>query len=127
MKRIFVTLIAFCATFTCFSQTQKNKYSLVLENASIVNVTTGKITYKRLLAISGDTIKVIADTKKVKQYKADRYIDLADKYVLPGFWDMHVHFRGGDGLIQANKDLLPLFLSYGITTCLLYTSDAADE
>lgn len=116
MKRIFVTLIAFCVTCICFSQTQKNKYSLVLENASIVNVTTGKITYKRLLAISGDTIKAIDDTKTVKQYKADRYIDLADKYVLPGFWDMHVHFRGGDGLIQANKDFLPLFLSYGITT-----------
>ena len=115
MKIIFVTLIAFCVICTCFSQTQKNKYSLVLENASIVNVTTGKITYKRLLAISGDTIKAIDDTKKVKQYKAGRYIDLAGKYIMPGLWDMHVYFRGGDDLIQANKDLLPLFLSYGIT------------
>ena len=116
MKIIFLTLIAFCVTCTCFSQTQKNNYSLVLENASVVNVSTGKITYKRLLAISGDTIKAIDDTKKVKQYKADRYIDVAGKYVMPGLWDMHVHFRGGDNLIQANKDLLPLFLSHGITT-----------
>ncbi|MGB4398468.1 MAG: amidohydrolase family protein [Daejeonella sp.] len=116
MKIIFLTLIALSVSCTCFSQTQTNTYSLVLENASVVNVTTGKIAYKRLIAISGDTIKAIDDTKKVKQYKADRYIDLSGKYVMPGLWDMHVHFRGGDGLIQANKDLLPLFLSYGITT-----------
>jgi len=116
MKKIFLSFIALCITFPGFSQDQKNNYSLVLENASVVNVSTGKITYKRLLAISGDTIKAIDDTKKVKQYRADRYIDLAGKYVMPGLWDMHVHFRGGEGLIQANKDLLPLFLSYGITT-----------
>ncbi|WP_411274869.1 amidohydrolase family protein [Daejeonella sp.] len=116
MKKILLSLIVFCITWACFSQTQKNTYSLVLENASVVNVSTGKITYNRLLAISSDTIKAIDDTKNIKQYKADRYINLAGKFVMPGLWDMHVHFRGGEGLIQANKDLLPLFLSYGITT-----------
>src|SRR5690606_30896955 len=35
---------------------------------------------------------------------------------MPGLWDMHVHFRGGDSLIEENKEFLPLFLAYGITT-----------
>ena len=36
--------------------------------------------------------------------------------MLPGFWDNHVHFRGGDSLIDANKNFLKLFLANGITT-----------
>ncbi|QNP51064.1 hypothetical protein H9L05_13170 [Hymenobacter qilianensis] len=29
---------------------------------------------------------------------------------------MHVHFRGGDTLTEANKNLLPLYMAHGITT-----------
>lgn len=47
---------------------------------------------------------------------AVKYVNAQRKYVLPGLWDMHVHFRGGDTLINENKALLPLFLFYGVTT-----------
>ena len=116
MKKIIFGLTICCFACTCFCQVKKNKYTIVITNASIVDVTNNKIIPHRLIAISGDTIKAIDDIKKVKQYTADRYIDIADKYVLPGLWDMHVHFRGGDSLAEANKKLLPLFLFYGITT-----------
>jgi hypothetical protein len=48
--------------------------------------------------------------------KATHTIDATDKYALPGFWDNHVHFRGGDSLVAANKNFLKLFLANGITT-----------
>ena len=35
---------------------------------------------------------------------------------MPGLWDMHVHFGGGPELIEENKDLLPLYVAYGVTT-----------
>ena len=116
MKKILSGLIICCLACSCFSQSQKNKYTIIITNASIVDVANNKIIPHRLIAISGDTIKAIDDTKKLKQYNADRYIDIAGKYILPGLWDMHVHFRGGDSLAEANKNLLPLFLFYGITT-----------
>lgn len=50
------------------------------------------------------------------KYEALEILDAQNKYVMPGLWDMHVRFRGGDSLIQENKDLLPLFLAYGVTT-----------
>ena len=34
---------------------------------------------------------------------------------MPALWDMHVHFGGGDSLIQENKDLLNLYVAMGIT------------
>ena len=35
---------------------------------------------------------------------------------MPGLWDNHVHFGGGEALIDENRNLLPLYLAHGITT-----------
>ena len=51
-----------------------------------------------------------------ENYEAKNTIDAENKYVMPGLWDMHVHFRGGDSLVKENKELLSLFLAYGVTT-----------
>lgn len=115
MKR----LVAICLTLGLFhpgfAQTAK-KYSLVITNANIVDVASGKVLKNKLLAISGDTVKAVDDTKNASRYKADRSYDAMGKYVMPGLWDMHIHLRGGDSTIEANKALLPLFLAYGVTT-----------
>src|ERR1700743_1111635 len=127
MKLIFPLCLALVLFHVGFSQsasqttarqpqTAGKKFSLVITNVNIVNPTTGIITRNRLLAISGNTIKAVDDTKMAAKYKADRYVDAKGKYAIPGLWDMHVHFRGGDNLIAANKALLPLFLANGITT-----------
>ncbi|HEY4289270.1 MAG TPA: amidohydrolase family protein [Puia sp.] len=117
MKIIFSICLTIGLFHIGFSQnTTERKFTVVITNLNIIDVTTGKVAANRLLAISGDTIKAVDDTKKVAKYKADRYVDAKGKYAMPGLWDMHVHFRGGDSLIEANKDLLPLFLANGITT-----------
>ncbi|HEY4335938.1 MAG TPA: amidohydrolase family protein [Puia sp.] len=116
MKKIILIGLALSIWQAGFSQTAVKKYTLVIRNANVVDVATGKIIRNQLLAISGDTIKAVDDTKNVAKYKADRQVDAAGKYVMPGLWDMHIHLRGGDSTIEANKALLPLFLAYGVTT-----------
>src|SRR5258708_7869764 len=116
MKRIIFTCLTLGVLQFGFSQTTGKKFSLVITNANIVDVRSGKVFRDRLLAISGDTIKAVDDTKMAARYKADRTINAMGKYLMPGLWDMHVHFRGGDSMIDANKALLPLFLAYGVTT-----------
>jgi imidazolonepropionase-like amidohydrolase len=116
MKNIFLTCVALWIWQICLPQRPQNKYTLVITNANVVDVEHDKVIPNRLLAISGNTIQTVDDTKKQNQYKAVQYLDAQNKYVLPGLWDMHVHFRGGDTLVNENKALLPLFLAYGITT-----------
>jgi len=99
-----------------FTQSNFKTFTLVITNASIIDPASGRLIKNQLLAISGDTIKAVDDTKAASKYKADQYFDAKGKYVMPGLWDMHVHFRGGDSTIEANKALLPLFLAYGVTT-----------
>ena len=116
MKRLFLLSLALVTVLAGFSQPSAKRFTLVITNVNIIDVPTGKVVQNRLLAISGDTIKAVDDTKMAAKYKADRYVDARGKYAMPGLWDMHVHFRGGDSLIGANKALLPLFLANGITT-----------
>ena len=49
-------------------------------------------------------------------YAAKQYVNGNGRYLIPGLWDMHVHFRGGDSLAAANKKSLTLYLAHGITT-----------
>jgi adenine deaminase len=81
MKRILFSLIAFCLTCICYSQVQKNKYSIVISNANIVDVINNKVIPHQLLAISGNTIAAIDDASKEKTYKARQYVNAENKYI----------------------------------------------
>ena len=62
------------------------KAELVLKNAKIVNVFTGEI-------IKGDIAIDRGVIVGIGQYQGDMEIDLAGKYVAPGFIDSHVHIE----------------------------------
>lgn len=105
-----VFLISACTT------AKKEAFDLLILNASIVDVKTGNILPEKLIGISKDTIRLIDDMSNSDMFEANQSLDAKGKYIMPGLWDTHVHFRGGDTLINENKDLLPLYLAYGITT-----------
>ncbi|QDA61059.1 amidohydrolase family protein [Hymenobacter jejuensis] len=90
-------------------------YDLVISHVNVIDVVTGQVRPDQMVALRGDAIAVV-EKAGAKPYAAKRTLDGRGKYLLPGLWDMHVHFRGGDSLIQANQNLLPLFLAHGITT-----------
>ena len=92
------------------------KFDILVTNTSILDINTGEISEGNLIGITNDTIKLVTNTYQENQFEAITKIDAENKFVMPGLWDMHVHFRGGDTLSNKNKNLLPLFLAYGITT-----------
>ncbi len=98
------------------AQNSKLRYDVVVHSVNIVNTYSGKVTESQSIAIRGDSIVAIADSKSAGKWKAKKHLRAAGKYVIPGLWDMHVHFGGGDTLIDENKNLLPLFIANGITT-----------
>jgi len=95
---------------------EKPVLDLLLSNASIVDIETNSILKNRIIGIRNDTIRFVGIQNEDPLPKAKQIIDLKGQYVMPGLWDMHVHFRGGESLVKENKELLPLFLAFGITT-----------
>ena len=84
-------------------------------NGKVIDLETGELLDKDVF-ISDGRIKVLADRGLPADFKARDTIDAEGKFILPGFWDNHVHFRGGDSLVDANANFLKLFIANGITT-----------
>lgn len=107
-----LTLLLF---FSC-SNNNKEHYDLIITTASIIDVENNEVLEGQTIFISKGEIVAVSDRRDKDSYTSKEEIDAQGKFVMPGLWDNHVHFRGGDTLIQENKELLPLFLAYGITT-----------
>ena len=115
MKKLLL-LSSFLLVLTACENAQKEEVDLLILNATIIDVEDGSTQPDRFIAISGDTIMAVGEMEDEDNFAADKVYDAQDNFIMPGLWDNHVHFRGGDTLIEENKNLLPLFLAYGVTT-----------
>jgi len=59
------------------------------------------------VVITGSRISAIGETSKVRVPQDAQVVDATGKFVIPGLWDMHVHWY--------LKDYLPLFIANGVT------------
>ena len=100
--------------FGCKTENKKT-FDMIVTNGNIINIETGAIEQQDIFINEGRIVN-IKPAVEYSNITSEKIIDVTGKYVLPGFWDNHVHFRGGDTLIQANKDFLKLFIMNGITT-----------
>ncbi len=116
MKNNIIYLLLLVITLNSCQNEEKDSFDLLITNVKIIDVKANSINDARYIAINGDTIAKVGSMESVKDLQAMDTLDAENKFAMPGLWDMHVHFRGGDSLVEENKDLLPLFLAYGVTT-----------
>jgi imidazolonepropionase-like amidohydrolase len=114
IKQLSLSIFCFATILSCNSKTHIT-YNVAIENINIIDLETGQIDVSNIYLKDG-LIARIEHVVEKSNSKATQIIDGSGKYALPGFWDNHVHFRGGDSLIAANKNFLKLFIANGITT-----------
>ncbi len=112
MKNIFGSLFLFLSCMNCFAQ--KQLADIVIKDVSIVKVAEGTIIPHQVVVIKADRILKTGSAAIAKNYRATQIINASGKFIMPGLWDMHVHF-GGDTLVDENEMLLPLYLAMGVT------------
>ncbi len=101
---------------------------VLIHNATVVDVEHGNTRADQTVVIRGSDIVAVGDDKTLaRQWRATTTIDAKDRYLIPGLWDMHVHFGGGPELIEENKALLPLYVAHGITTVRDASGDLAEQ
>jgi len=113
--RYYFGVLMFLLVFMSCKKEQVPTYDLVLENGNVMDLLTGDIE-KQSIYISDGRIAKITRSSESFTFKSEQILDVSNTYILPGFWDNHVHFRGGDSLIKANREFLKLFIANGITT-----------
>jgi len=125
MNKLLSCLFIFLFSTTAFSQ--KTKADLIISDVSIIDVQTGKVQPHQYIVIRKDSIIGVFSKNKISRFEAQKNLNASGKYAIPGLWDMHVHFGGGEALIQENKNLLPLYLAYGITTVRDCSADISNS
>ncbi len=108
---VVAALLSNCARPSAGAET----YDVVINHVNVVDVEAGRLRPDQVVVVSHGKIVRVEPAGK-HRYTARQTIDGSGRYLAPGLWDMHVHFRGGDGLAAANKKSLSLYLAHGITT-----------
>ena len=90
---------------------------VIVRHAAVVDVEKAAVAADQAVVVRGGTIVAVGpDVAVARAWRAGRTVDGAGRFLIPGLWDMHVHFGGGPALIEENKALLPLYVAHGITT-----------
>ena len=126
MRHLAVAAIAFCLGAT--SAAAQERADLLVRHATIVDVEHGRLIEDQAVATRGDSIVAVGrDGDMAKAWRAKATIEAGGKFLIPGLWDMHVHFGGGPELIAENQALLPLYVAHGITTVRDASGDLPNE
>ncbi len=83
-------------------------HDCLITNVNVVDVKTGKILKNKTIAIDSNRISAIYDSEIVGS-DSTFVIDGKGKYLIPGLWDMHAHYKWN------HVDIDPLLIANGIT------------
>ena len=140
LRTLLASLIIAFGLNTAFAQTDSVPKPFAIVNTNVLNVVTGKVDPDQTIIVENRRISSVGPSKKIKVPVGFIVINGANKFVMPGMTDAHIHFfqSGGlytrpDGLnlntvypyekdqkwIKDNlADLMKRYLAAGITTVI---------
>jgi len=104
IKSNFVILLLIIPLVSCYN----HNHECLITNVNVVDVRTGEILKNKTVAIDSNRITAIYD-KEIVGSDSTIVIDGKGKYLIPGLWDMHAHYK------WSRVDLDPLLIANGIT------------
>ena len=101
---------------------------VMIRHATVVDVEHARTMADQAVVLRGEDIVAVGpDHDIAKAWQANLTVDGKGRYLIPGLWDMHVHFGGGPDLVEENKALLPLYVAHGITTIRDCSGDLPEQ
>lgn len=114
MQKFFLPLLFILIAWQATAQITKAE--LAIKAVTIVDLQRGILLPGKTVLVSRNKIVAVINQGDGRSYQASQTIDARGKFIIPGLWDMHMHFGGGDTLVEENKNLLSLYLANGITS-----------
>jgi cytosine/adenosine deaminase-related metal-dependent hydrolase len=98
-KSILRSVFALCALLELASVVLAQSGGLALTHVTIIDPGVGKPQQDMTILVRGQDIVAVGRAKQVTIPASVKVIDDTGKFVIPGLWDMHSHFR------DAGRDL----------------------
>ena len=91
--------------------------AIVLMNVNVISMRDSSVAMGKTVVIRNNKIAAIENFDPKKTYKKLRVIDGKGAYLIPGLFDMHMHFYHDHGLAKKYlKDEIKMPLANGVTT-----------
>jgi imidazolonepropionase-like amidohydrolase len=105
----FVGLLLLALPFPAAAQAPKepSRTPLAITNVAVIDTTGGPSLPDGTVLITGDRISAVGKSDTLAVPRDAMVIDGTGKFLIPGLWDMHVHWL--------DKPSLPLFTANGVT------------
>jgi len=104
MKKILLTAVFILLSVS--SCTKQEKANLAITNVTIIDVKGGPVKSEMTVLIKNNRISKIDRTDKISLAEGVTQIDGSGKFLIPGLWDMHVHWY--------DENYLPIFIANGV-------------
>ncbi len=111
-KTIFNLMWIALATLIVGCSNEERHHDIVINNVTVIDAASTP-RQERSVVIRDDKIFAVNPALKADAALADNVIDASGQYLIPGLWDMHVHFLYEPKLTEQMADL---FLQYGVTS-----------
>lgn len=128
MKKLIAAFVVSLFVLASPASAAPKHGDVIIRHVTMVDVEAAKTISGQAVVLKGDDIVAVGtDAAIVKDWRAGRTIEGKGRFLIPGLWDMHVHFGGGPDLIEENKALLPLYVANGVTTIRDASGDLPDQ
>lgn len=128
MKYLLAAAASALLAFASPALAAPKRGDVIIRHATLIDVEAANALEDQAVVLDGaDIVAVGPDAAIAQDWRARQKIDGNGKFLIPGLWDMHVHFGGGPDLIEENKALLPLYVANGITTIRDCSGDLPEQ
>jgi hypothetical protein len=107
MKLRIVVLLILPVLLLAQAKPERIPVPLALTHVSIIDVTAGELRRDTTVVITGDRISAIGPSATISIPAGAKVIDATGQFLIPGLWDMHVHWYA--------RDTFTLFIANGVT------------
>jgi len=97
------------------AQTPSHPRQIVIVHVTVINPGSASVQPDSIVVINANRITFVSHSAAVPLAKNTRVIDGRGQFLIPGFWDMHVHCAFGDWFPGGRDIILPLFIANGVT------------
>lgn len=118
MKKLLALPLLLILPVSQFAQ-QRKTIVLALTHVTVIDMTGARPKPDMTVVVTGNRITAIGKTGRARVPQGARVIDASGKFLIPGLWDMHVHFT-------ETERTFPMFIANGITGVRNMGGAAAD-
>ena len=99
---------------------------IFFENVNVIPMSDERVLKNQRVIVNDDKIAAVESMSVVERIEPDRRVDCQNKYLMPGFADVHFHPRGATSE-KEHELLYKLLLANGITTVVSMGEDAGQD